>query len=48
MTTCLVCHSEAVDAFLDLNETALANKFLRPEEAGKGESCLPATGWVLP
>jgi len=41
MTTCLVCHSEAVDAFLDLNETALANKFLRPEEAGKGETAYP-------
>jgi len=41
MTTCLVCHSEAVDAFLDLNETALANKFLRPEETGTSEAAYP-------
>jgi hypothetical protein len=41
MTTCLVCHSEDVRAFLDLNETALANKFLRPEEAGTAEAAYP-------
>lgn len=41
MTTCLVCHSAAVDAFLDLNQTALANKFLRPEETNATEAAYP-------
>src|SRR5215203_3216941 len=28
LTSCILCHAEEVEAFLDLGETALANKFL--------------------
>jgi predicted TPR repeat methyltransferase len=41
MTTCLVCQSDDVSAFLDLKETALANKFLHPEDAGTAEAAYP-------
>ena len=41
MTTCLVCQSHDVSAFLDLNETALANKFLRPEDVDTTEAAYP-------
>lgn len=41
MTTCLVCQSNDVSAFLDLKETALANKFLRPEDVSAAEPAYP-------
>ncbi|MEQ8248022.1 MAG: class I SAM-dependent methyltransferase [Alphaproteobacteria bacterium] len=41
MTNCLVCDSTKVEEFLDLNATALANKFLRPEEATGAEASYP-------
>ena len=41
MTDCLVCGSTDVEEFLDLNETALANKFLKPEEAAGPEPSFP-------
>ncbi len=41
MTNCLVCDSTAVEEFLDLNATALANKFLRPDEATGAEASYP-------
>jgi predicted TPR repeat methyltransferase len=38
VTDCLVCRDDAVDLVLDLGKTALANKFLKPEElADHGE-----------
>jgi predicted TPR repeat methyltransferase len=38
VTACLVCRDNTVDLVLDLGKTALANKFLRPEElADHGE-----------
>ncbi len=41
MTDCIVCNSTDVTEFLDLNETALANKFLRPEEVSDTEPAYP-------
>ena len=41
MTKCIVCGSEAVEPFLDLGRTALANKFLNEEELSKHESKYP-------
>jgi len=38
---CLVCSSTRVEEFLDLGETALANKFLTPEELDQPESRFP-------
>jgi SAM-dependent methyltransferase len=39
--TCIVCRSRAVEAFLDLGETALANKFLTAAELGRSEPTFP-------
>ncbi|NQV79468.1 MAG: class I SAM-dependent methyltransferase [Alphaproteobacteria bacterium] len=41
MTECLVCGESSVEEFLDLNSTALANKFLRPEDTGNVERAYP-------
>jgi SAM-dependent methyltransferase len=38
---CLVCRSESVEEFLDLGETALANKFLTKEELDRDELKYP-------
>ena len=38
---CLVCESPRVEEFLDLGKTALANKFLKPEELGGAEPRYP-------
>ncbi|MBI4575132.1 MAG: class I SAM-dependent methyltransferase [Planctomycetes bacterium] len=37
MTSCLVCGRDAVREFLDLGRTALANRFLAPEELNAAE-----------
>ncbi len=39
--TCLVCHSKDVELFLDLGETALANKFRSREELSLPEAKFP-------
>jgi SAM-dependent methyltransferase len=39
--TCIVCKRETVEEFLDLGETALANKFLRREELAQTEPTYP-------
>lgn len=39
--TCIACKSDRVEAFLDLGQTALANKFLAAEELGKPEPHYP-------
>lgn len=41
MTHCIGCHSIQVEAFLDLGNTALANKFLLPQEVGAKEKVYP-------
>jgi len=38
---CLVCGGESLHQFLDLGETALANRFLGPEELGAPEPSYP-------
>jgi C-methyltransferase C-terminal domain/Putative zinc binding domain/Methyltransferase domain len=38
---CIVCESERVEEFLDLGNTALANKFLRPDELEAPEPRYP-------
>lgn len=38
---CLVCTSDSVEEFLDLGRTALANKFLSPDELAKPEPKYP-------
>ncbi len=38
---CIVCDSSEVEAFLDLGETALANKFLREDELARPEPHFP-------
>jgi SAM-dependent methyltransferase len=40
-TGCIVCDEETVEQFLDLGETALANKFLSSEELSQSESTYP-------
>ena len=39
--SCLVCHRPDVDLFLDLGHTALANKFLAPDELDADEPTYP-------
>src|SRR6185503_20028228 len=39
--SCLVCHEPSVDLFLDLGHTALANKFLAPDEVDADEPTFP-------
>ena len=39
--SCLVCHGPDVDLFLDLGHTALANKFLAPDELDVDEPTYP-------
>lgn len=41
MTDCIVCGTTDVEEFLDLNKTALANKFLRPEDVDGAEPAYP-------
>lgn len=41
MTHCIACRSTGVEPFLDLGETALANKFLFPEEVTPDEPRYP-------
>lgn len=41
MTTCLACGAHAVEPFLDLGRTALANKFLTAEELAQPEAKYP-------
>jgi SAM-dependent methyltransferase len=41
MTRCIVCEQEQVEQFLDLGSTALANKFLSPEELSRPEPMFP-------
>ncbi len=41
MTRCIVCDGSRVEQFLDLGSTALANKFLRPEELSAAEPTHP-------
>ena len=41
MTTCIACGSTEVEAFLDLGESTLANKFLRPQDIGRAERRYP-------
>lgn len=38
---CIVCNSKAVELFLDLGETPLANKFLSKEQLSKPEATFP-------
>ncbi|MDQ6749542.1 MAG: methyltransferase, partial [Actinomycetota bacterium] len=38
---CMVCGASSVEAFLDLGETALANKFLAQEELSGAEPTYP-------
>lgn len=41
MSTCIACGSHNVEPFLDLGETALANKFLSADELGASEPHYP-------
>lgn len=41
MTQCILCGGMGVEPFLDLGRSALANKFLLPEEAGAPEPSYP-------
>jgi hypothetical protein len=41
MTACLVCLAPNVEEVLDLGETALANKFLSPDELRQPELRFP-------
>lgn len=41
MSSCIVCESNRVEAFLDLGHTALANKFLTKQELSQRESAYP-------
>jgi SAM-dependent methyltransferase len=41
MTRCIGCESTTVEAFLDLGATALANKFLLPQDVNAGERSYP-------
>jgi cyclopropane fatty-acyl-phospholipid synthase-like methyltransferase len=38
---CIVCSSDRIEVFLDLGETALANKFIPEEEVGRPEPFFP-------
>ena len=38
---CRVCKSSRLDLVLDLGRTALANRFLRPEQLGEPEPTFP-------
>jgi predicted TPR repeat methyltransferase len=41
VAACIACKSSGVEAFLDLGETALANKFLAPDEVSTSEPRFP-------
>ena len=41
LACCLVCHQASVQQFLDLGQTALANKFLTAEEMARPEATYP-------
>src|SRR5207248_271820 len=41
ITTCRVCDGPSLGLVLDLGTTALANRFLRPEQLGEPEPAFP-------
>jgi hypothetical protein len=41
ITHCRVCQSQRLDPVLDLGRTALANRFLRPDQLGESEPTFP-------